>query len=135
MKLRVHPDGHVYLGEFRASLEEVRALRPGFAVPANARTLEYDGAVSVLIDHDGRQGSGPLPWRDGDDLLANAEAIIAEVQSARPVLGPTDPAPLTPEEQVDVDAMKRLRGKMLQGSASPAEIQDALARLLARFIR
>lgn len=135
MLIRLHPDGHVYLGEFRASLAEIRTVRPSFTPPAGAMVLEYDGRRSVLVDPDGNQKSGPLPWADGDQLLANAAAWIAAIEASRPVASPTEPAALSAEEAADIDAMKRLRGKVLLATETPSDIREALNRLLAKFIR
>lgn len=121
MNLRHHPDGWVYLGDFRMSMSEVAAVAPWYDMPA-ASCLEYDSTRSVVWIN-GDQRAGPLPWPVGDRMLAEAATIMAAVLALREPPPPTRRPRTLAAILADLDAL------------TAAQVLAKLRRLLAREIR
>jgi hypothetical protein len=100
MKIRYHPDGWIYVDEFRATLAEVEAVLPQFRVPPDTRDLVYEienGKVksSVKTDLACAQRPGPERWNSAHALADRWPELRAQIEQNRiPTPEPTpDPDP------------------------------------------
>lgn len=82
MTFRHHPDGWIYLDDFRASLAEFVAQRPGYVLPSGRIGRHYDGRRHTTFN-DRDEFHEPVPWPEGDEYLANAAAIQQAILDAR----------------------------------------------------
>jgi hypothetical protein len=88
-----HPDGKIYINGFVCTLEEFLTQRPDYLLPDQIKVSTYDGLSHRLWDNDDNQSGGPVPWEEGDEYLANAEAIEAAILASR------ESPPLTLEQE------------------------------------
>lgn len=95
-----HANGRIRIGAFKCDAGEFARIEPDYTgLPAGVIERRYDPAAQggkpkhVIILDGHRQTGGPVPWPDGDAMLAKAGQYPVLHAVAFPEPGPKAPPP------------------------------------------